>query len=262
MKYFKVKFANKNNILLNVPHSSVKIPKEFKKSFILNKKDLRLEKKSMADLYTKELFSDLLKKYDSIVMDVSRLVVDIERFADEKKETMSKVGMSATYTKSQHGDKMRDLSLEDKKNLLDKIYWPYHNKLGEITSVKNEKYGSCLIVDCHSFPDIPRSYEPDQKKNRPDICIGSDSFHVPLKIQRELIKGFKRCDFSVKINTPFAGSIVPNMFFERDENVKSIMIEVNRKLYMDEKTFKKNKNFAKVSKLICSTISKAISEIK
>lgn len=34
--------------------------------------------------------------------------------------------------------------------------------------------------------------------------------------------------FSVKINSPFSGSIVPMRFYQQDRRVMSIMIEVNR----------------------------------
>ncbi len=93
MKYFEITNHNRNNVLLNIPHNSTHIPKPAGKNYLLSKKSLDYETKSMADLYTKELFSGIVKKYDSITMTVSRIFVDIERFAEEEKEPMSKVGM-------------------------------------------------------------------------------------------------------------------------------------------------------------------------
>ena len=53
------------------------------------------------------------------------------------------------------------------------------------------------------------------------------------------------------MNTPFAGAIVPEPFYsQRDKRVRSLMVEVNRSLYMDEKTGKKKETFEKVKKAV------------
>jgi hypothetical protein len=39
-----------------------------------------------------------------------------------------------------------------------------------------------------------------------------------------------------KVNRPFSGSIVPANNFDKNKRVFSVMIEVNRRLYMDETT--------------------------
>jgi N-formylglutamate amidohydrolase len=58
-----------------------------------------------------------------------------------------------------------------------------------------------------------------------------------------LERNFKEIGYSVKINTPFSGSIVPLGFYKKEKKVISVMIEVNRKLYMNEETFK-NQNIS------------------
>ena len=54
---------------------------------------------------------------------------------------------------------------------------------------------------------------------------------------------------SPAVNTPYGGTIVPAAFLE-DPRVSSIMIEVNRCLYMDEKTGGKKEHFLSVKKTI------------
>ena len=41
---------------------------------------------------------------------------------------------------------------------------------------------------------------------------------------------------SVSVNAPFAGALVPLSRYRRDRRVASVMVEVNRRLYMDETT--------------------------
>ncbi|MBQ7673303.1 MAG: hypothetical protein IJT36_02095 [Alphaproteobacteria bacterium] len=55
----------------------------------------------------------------------------------------------------------------------------------------------------------------------------------------------------VAANTPFAGTIVPEPFYsQKDKRVKSLMIEVNRSLYMNEKTGEKKSSFDEVKDVI------------
>jgi N-formylglutamate amidohydrolase len=260
MKYFKVINYNKNKFLLNIPHSSIKIPSKYIADYLISSKELMHEKKSMADLYTDELFSGLTK-IDSITMTVSRILVDIERFTDKNLEPMSRVGMAAIYTSTQNGSRLRNLSKTKSRELLSDIYRPYHSKLDSLAQDKINKFNQCIIFDCHSFPSQPRRYEPDQNKDRPDICIGSDKFHTPKKLEKLLFDKFKAQGLSVKVNTPFAGSIVPNVFYNKNKKVVSVMIEINRKLYMDERTFKKKKGFNDIKNKITKVLGEAMGEM-
>lgn len=69
---------------------------------------------------------------------------------------------------------------------------------------------------------------------RPEICLGTDNFHTSQKLLEAAQNAFSARGFEVGINTPFAVSIVPLEFYEKDARVQSIMIEVRRDLYMKE----------------------------
>ena len=64
----------------------------------------------------------------------------------------------------------------------------------------------------------------------------------------------ERQNFSVRLNAPFSGTFVPEEFYRKDERVQPIMIEVNRKHYMDEATGRKNNifpmTFAKLDRML------------
>ena len=102
---------NKNSpIICNVPHGGVLIPYEFVSDFSLSKDELEQEVKYMADNYTDNLFSELINISSFIKSKISRVVLDIERFKEEENEPMSKVGMSALYTKTSNGKILRNIS--------------------------------------------------------------------------------------------------------------------------------------------------------
>lgn len=101
-----------------------------------------------------------------------------------------------------------------------------------------------LILDCHSFSDRPYKCDINNGWNRPDICIGTDPQYTPKELINLTVKYFEALGYSVKLNSPFSGTIVPSGFSE--EKLYSIMIELNRKLYLqwEGETVKKTEHFA------------------
>ena len=92
----------KNNvtvpIIANIPHSSIFIPQELNGSFLLNNDDLQKELLRMTDFYTDEIFSCVTELGGiSVIYTYSRLVLDPERFRDDKKERMADKGMEFKF---------------------------------------------------------------------------------------------------------------------------------------------------------------------
>ncbi len=245
-------------IVLNIPHASTHIPDDLKGDYLID--DLKSEGKKMADLYTDELFEPLLKSCGGIVSRISRLCVDMERFDDVEQEPMEKYGMGAVYTMSSDQRPLR--KVRDRQVLIDKYYKTYHQAFEDLVTASLERFDRCLIIDCHSFNDQPRWYE-NSLKARPEICIGTDHFHTPEAMAERFQKVFTDLGYEVLRNTPFSGSIVPLKYYQIDKRVSSVMIEVNRKLYMDEMNNKKTSGFANIKQYLDSSgaIAKYLSQV-
>ena len=56
--------------------------------------------------------------------------------------------------------------------------------------------------------------------------------------------------FVVNINHPFSGAVVPLAFYKKNPGVMSVMIEINRKLYMNEETGEINSGFTNTRNVI------------
>jgi N-formylglutamate amidohydrolase len=54
----------------------------------------------------------------------------------------------------------------------------------------------------------------------------------------------------VKLNSPFAGALVPIHHHKKKGNLAAVMIEVNRALYVDETTGKRLQCFSSVARAI------------
>jgi len=245
-----------NNIVLHIPHSSLKLPYGFYKNTICNKKIIKAFNKDITDLYTKELFGK--NKYPKIITKYSRIYCDVEKFANDNDEIMSQFGMGVIYTKTNKGVEFNNPSTNYKNNILNTYYLPHHNKLDNI--VEKLLNNKTILIDCHSFSKEIIMFE-DKKQDLPDICIGfyNDYYSEPLTL---FIKSyFESLGYSVKFNYPYSGTIVPNKFFKtKTNNLFCVMIEINKNLYLN-KNNKKNSKFKMLRNQI-QTLFKQLENLK
>ena len=110
--------------------------------------------------------------------------------------------------------------------------------------------GKAVIVDCHSFPKIPLKKALDQTINRPDFNIGTDKFHTPNYLIELSIDFFKDKGFSLGVDWPYSGSIVPIKHYQQSKNVESIMLEVNRALYLTGEGNQKSSDYLKIKQVV------------
>lgn len=244
-------------LLANIPHSSVYIPPLIKKSLVLDDNDLETELLKMTDWYVDELYSSVRNVGGiSVTYERSRLVVDPERFENDDDEDMANVGMGVIYTKTSDGNKLRanNPSEEERQELLNRFYRPYHKAIEDETQKLLDSFGRCLILDCHSFPSKPLPYELNQDPNRPDICLGTDPFHTPKRLIDLAESFFKEHNLATAHNMPFEGTYVPLKFLGTDKRVSSLMVEINRKLYMNEATGEKSGSFEDMRNVISEMV--------
>lgn len=246
-------------VLLHVPHDSSAVPASIREQILLDDAALEVELIKMTDHLTLELFSRGVPNDRVVCAPVSRLVVDVERFEQDDLEPMSSCGMGVVYLRTSDGANLRrPISIDERQALLAAWYHPHHLRLGSATQGILDRFGRVLLVDAHSFPSRPLPYEFDQRSDRPDICIGTDNFHTPVQLAQSFTEAFRAGQFSVGLNAPFSGAMVPQRHHLIDRRVSAVMIEVNRSLYLHEPTAEQNANFDEVAKRIRRCIVEAI----
>jgi N-formylglutamate amidohydrolase len=220
--------------ILHIPHNSTVIPSDIRPTLFLSDEELELELVAMTDHDTAELF-DLGEFAQRIIYPVSRLVTDPERFVDDAQEIMATRGMGVIYTLTSMGKPLRLApSVENRQALIARFYTPHHLALTAAVDAALSEHGYCLVLDGHSFPSHPLPLELDQTPDRPDICIGTDSSHTPMWLTELSCDLFRAQGFVAKVNQPYSGTMVPGKYWGVTPAVLSLMIEVNRGLYMDE----------------------------
>ncbi|MDA9976126.1 N-formylglutamate amidohydrolase, partial [Alphaproteobacteria bacterium] len=210
------------SLVFHIPHASKFIPEEYLQFFDLSKNLLDEELLLMTDHYTDELFSVSKVTAERVVFPVSRLLVDPERFESDVDEPMSEVGMGCVYRLTHNGRALKNPD-QIRERLIEGFYRPHHQKLKEAVDKGLKNTGKSLIIDCHSFPKKPLPYELNQSPTRAEICIGTDPFHTSLTLTDFVVSKFRAQGFSVALNEPFAGSIVPAKFWRSNKSVQSIM---------------------------------------
>ena len=223
-------------VVLHVPHDSIAVPAEVRSQFLLDDAELRRELDRMTDHQTLTLFSDPSSAAIVVRSPVSRLVVDVERFPNDLDEPMAARGMGAVYAAtSQLTPLRRPLADDERERLMQAYYRPHHAQLEEAVTKAVDRYSRCLVIDCHSFPSVALPYEmADPSKARPDICIGADDFHTSEGLAAAFSTTFQLEGWSVSLNDPFPGALVPASRYRRDRRVEAVMVEVNRRLYLQE----------------------------
>lgn len=218
-------------IIIHIPHASLNLPDIFYEHTLKSKEEIEKENIFISD-YLVDKF--LPNNYANIIkFNYSRLFCDVERFKNDKLETMSKYGMGAIYEQNSNGEKFINLTQEYKEIVLNKYYDLHHQLLDKKTTEILKKYNECYIIDLHSFSDefVKKILKLE---NNPDICIGYDNNFCDINLINKTIEHFKKYGFIVENNYPYSGSIIPNKYYNLVKtNLYSLMIEVNKRIYLD-----------------------------
>ncbi|WP_051900151.1 N-formylglutamate amidohydrolase [Streptomyces aureus] len=222
-------------VILHVPHSSRQIPAPVRDGILLGDAELEEELDHITDAHTAELAAAAgeaagLRPW-RFVNRLSRLVVDPERFPDEREEMLA-VGMGAVYTRTTHRAPLRPADM-DPRPLIDRYFHPYARAMTEAVTDRLAATGRAVIIDVHSYPTARLPYELHGDGPRPPVCLGTDEFHTPPELVAIAEKAFAGLG-GVGIDSPFSGAYVPLRYYEREPQVIALMVEIRRDTYMRE----------------------------
>lgn len=220
-----------NNIILHIPHSSLILPNHFlNNKFNIPLDEINAFNKNITDLFTNELFPT--SKYKSIVFPYSRIFCDVEKFANDELESMSKYGMGVIYTHTHKKKCFFNSTDKYKQEILTKFYYPYHKNFEKQVNALL-KTANTILIDCHSFSSDIVMTEVN-KNNLPDICIGVNNDFSTSKTLTDFVQSyFENLGYSTSINFPYSGTMLPNNIESTTHNLYSIMIEINKRIYLE-----------------------------
>jgi N-formylglutamate amidohydrolase len=139
------------------------------------------------------------------------------------------------------------LRFADAESRIARLYRPYHNALAELLAATQARFGHYLLVDCHSMPSMSG---PHERGGRPRVdfvlgdCHGAACHPVVIDTAQRLIvaKGY-----SVTRNAPYAGGFTTGHYGRPRDGGHALQIEINRSLYMDERTIRRKPFLAQLA---------------
>jgi N-formylglutamate deformylase len=138
----------------------------------------------------------------------------------------------------------RKLSVDEVLARIERCHGPYHRVLDDACSLLHRKYGTVWHINCHSMP----SKRSARDIGRPaDFVLGDRDGTTCAKEFTDFVAAvLRRRGYDVRINEIYKGVEIVKRHGRPGEHRHSLQIEVDRALYMDQKTLQKNANFAQL----------------
>lgn len=128
---------------------------------------------------------------------------------------------------------------------IEALYKPYHRALRGLLQRALAGWRCAVLVDCHSMPSTCMSGERSAERVRADIIIGDrygTSCHPAIVDVLEI--ALTRRGYVVQRNNPYAGGFITEHYGNPSVGTHAVQIEINRGLYLDEKTLEQRSEAA------------------
>ncbi|WP_284154741.1 N-formylglutamate amidohydrolase [Algicella marina] len=147
------------------------------------------------------------------------------------------------------------ISMEEAQLRLRQAYRPFHKMLEQILLQQRRRFGSAILFDCHSMPHDALSAAPLVHGRRPDVILG-DRFGASCGhwLIDAAMGIFTAEGFAVARNAPFAGGFITQHYGKPVSGIHALQIEIDRKLYMDERTILPHSGFREASERLARVV--------
>jgi N-formylglutamate deformylase len=163
--------------------------------------------------------------------------------------TVSKQGLGLLKLKSRYGEPVheRKLTVAEVMERLNNYHRPYYRELAQNIGRLRSGFGFVYHLSCHCMSAVGAPTHLDAGQERADFCLGNMKGTSSSEEFIEFVAAAVRArGYSCTVNTPYSGGELNRRFGAPKEGVESIMVEINKKLFMDTKSFKKTDGFAKL----------------
>lgn len=154
----------------------------------------------------------------------------------------------------------RRLPVEEAFRRIDTLYYPYHEALDALLDRSFARFGEVVLIDCHSMPSSSLGREETTKA---DIVLG-DRFGTSCspRLTETVEKAFAARGFTVVRNKPYAGGFITEHHGMPAGHRQALQIEINRAIYMDERTLAPLAGFGRIATQIVDTFAQAMVDLE
>ena len=246
-------------VVFDSPHSGITYPADF--GFTVPAATLRMAE----DTHVEKLYAAapacgatlIAAQFPRSYIDCNRSLLDIDQALlatawpgpiNVSKKTEKGIGL--VWRKLDSGEDIynRQLSVAEVQRRIATCYAPYHKAVRDAINSTHKHYGAVWHINCHSMPAVSGLVaEEGPGKPRADFVLGDrDGSTCSPEFTRFIAATLRGLGYDVKVNDPYKGVELVRAYSDPGEHKHSIQIEVNRKLYMDEKSREPNINFVKL----------------
>lgn len=251
------------------PHSGADYPPEFVAASRLDPLTLRKSEDSFVD----EIFAaapahgaPLLRAFfPRVFLDPNRepFELDPEMFEDQlpsyvnsqSARVMAGIGTIARVVTTGEIIYKNKLQFAEVADRINTYYRPYHRELQKLIEQTRERFGLCLLIDCHSMPSVGGPIDQDPGARRADFvlgdCFGASCAPELTDKAEQVLKGM---GYQVVRNNPYSGGYTTVNYGRPAARVHALQIEINRALYMDEERFERTRGLGVVAAHMSSLI--------
>ncbi|MBB5514581.1 N-formylglutamate deformylase [Rubricella aquisinus] len=252
------------------PHSGADYPRAFLRDSLLDELTLR----SSEDAYVDELFAAapslgaplIAARFPRAYVDLNRseteldpAVIAMDRRTALNPRLAAGLGVIPRVVAEGRAIRQGKITLAAAEERLATCHRPYHAALSGLLDQTREAHGLAVLFDCHSMPrDALRGLAANGSP-RPEIVLG-DRFGSACSswVMGAAVDGFRAAGFRVACNTPFAGGHITQTYGKPEKGLHALQIEIDRSLYMEERTLRKRADFAQVQARITDVISRLV----
>ena len=234
--------------MVSIPHSGEQVGEEAYWLKNLDEVTLMYDVDRFIDLMYQPALDSL--KIPKVITPWHRYLVDCNRWptdtdCDSLEESGNPSGSHPTglhwrVTTAGHVLIKKPLSQSLHKNILEKYYKGFFEKIDSLyASFKQKGISQTYHLDLHSMPSLGTKAHRDPGEQRADIVIGNEKGQSAGEEWTHQVKeAYQKEGFQVRLNHPYTGGTIVEKYGQPEKGQQALMIELNRQLYMDEKTKK------------------------
>jgi N-formylglutamate deformylase len=246
-------------VVLDSPHSGTQYPDDFRPA--VPHEALR----QAEDAFVDELYGSapsmgatlIAARFPRSYIDPNRSILDIDTSlldgawpgpAIRSRKTELGIGLIWRILDSGENIYARKLSVDEVKQRIVRYHQPYQKAVKDALDHAHGHFGAVWHINCHSMPAVSgRISEEGPGKPRADFVLGDrDATTCAPEFTSLVAEVLRKIGYDVKINDPYKGVELVRAFSDPKAGRHSLQIEVNRRLYMDEKRRERIPAFAEL----------------
>ena len=151
------------------------------------------------------------------------------------------------------------LPVDEALRRIEGLYKPYHRALRGLLQRTGQAFGHAVLIDCHSMPSTSLNRDDVPKA---DIVLGDRYGTSCTSLLTNSVEAALRArGYTVVRNKPYAGGFITEHYGEPAAGRQALQIEINRALYMDERTLDRRAGFAALAGDLVAVFQGVVTEV-